>query len=112
VVSLPQELQLAKITTAEAAKELPRTNYIAKFNKQFAVAAEQKGDGVPTIAPPRLELDLHDSNRAGCGEGQQGGHCGPFLALDKTTFRNILAGSSQVIHEHRCVSTCLRHLEA
>jgi len=97
---LPQELRLAKITTVEAANEFLRTSYIERFNKQFAVAAEEK----ETAFRPSVRSDLNwiftiqterivakDNTVAIADRSWQ---------LDKTTFRNTLAGSTVVIHEH------------
>jgi transposase len=97
---LPQELRLAKITTVEAANEFLRTSYIAKFNEQFAVAAEEK----ETAFRPSVRSDLNwiftiqtervvakDNTVAIADRSWQ---------LDKTTFRTTLAGSTVVIHEH------------
>jgi hypothetical protein len=97
---LPQELRLAKITTVEGANEFLRTSYIAKFNQQFAVAAEEK----ETAFRPSVRSDLNwiftiqtervvakDNTVAIADRSWQ---------LDKTTFRNTLAGSTVVIHEH------------
>src|SRR5206468_30368 len=40
---LPQELRLAHITTVEAANAFLRERYIAEFNAQFSVPAEEQG---------------------------------------------------------------------
>ena len=40
---LPQELRLAKISAVEEANRFLRDRYIAEFNAQFTVAAQEKG---------------------------------------------------------------------
>jgi hypothetical protein len=40
---LPQDLRLARVTTAEGANQFLRDSYIQRFNEQFAVAAQEKG---------------------------------------------------------------------
>jgi transposase len=40
---LPKELRLAGITTVEAANDWLRLHYIAEYNRQFAIPAEQEG---------------------------------------------------------------------
>jgi hypothetical protein len=52
-------VRLAKITTVEAANEFLRTSYIAKFNEQFVVAAEEK----ETIFRPSVRSDLNWTSR-------------------------------------------------
>jgi transposase len=105
---LPQELRLAKITTVEGANEFLRTHYIAKFNEQFAVAAEQKGTAfrrssrsdLNWIFTVQTERIVAKDNTVAIAERR--------WQLDKTRFRHTLAGSTVVIHEHLDGTTSIR----
>ncbi len=97
---LPQELRLANITTVEAANEFLRNSYIAKFNEQFAVAAERKGTAfrrssrsdLNWIFTVQTERVVAKDNTVAIAERR--------WQLDKTRFRHTLAGSTVTIHEH------------
>ena len=52
---LPQELRLAKITTMEAANEFLQSTYIAQFNANFKVQAEEKGTAFRRCSRKDLE---------------------------------------------------------
>jgi transposase len=98
---LPQELRLAKITTVEAANEFLRNSYIARFNKQFAVAATDEGE---TAIRPCVRSDLNwiftiQTERV-VDKDNTVAIADRFWQLDKTTFRHTLAGSTVILHEH------------
>jgi hypothetical protein len=97
---LPQELRLARIETVEEANRFLRERYIVEFNAKFQVAAAQKGtafrrssrtdlDWIFTVQTERV---VAKDNTVAIAErsGQ----------LDKSRFRNTLAGSTVTIHEH------------
>jgi transposase len=97
---LPQELRLAGIGSVEEANRFLREGYIGKFNTKFQVAAEQKGtafrrtsrsdlDWIFTIQTERIVAK--DNTVAIAERGWQ---------LNKTRFRNTLAGVTVTIHEH------------
>jgi hypothetical protein len=97
---LPQELRLAGIGTLEQANTFLRERYIAEFNRRFAKPAAEKGtafrkcgrkdlDGVFSIQTERTVANDNTvvlQNR--------------YLQLDKTRFRNSLAGCTVTICEH------------
>ena len=97
---LPQELRLANITTVDGANEFLRNIYIAKFNEQFSVAAEEKGTAfrrtsrsdLNWIFTVQTERVVAKDNTVAIGDR--------LWQLDKTHFRHTLAGSTVVIHEH------------
>ena len=97
---LPQELRLAGITTVEGANTFLNTHYIAAFNKQFMVAAAEKGtafrrtsrtdlDWVFTVQTERV---VAKDNTIAIGDRN--------WQLEKSRFRNSLAGCTVTIHEH------------
>jgi len=97
---LPQELRLRGIRDVERANEFLRKEYIAEFNHHFAVAATEKGTAF--VRTRRKDLDwifsmqqertvdndntIRLDNRA--------------FQLNKTRWRNTLAGQSVIVHEH------------
>ena len=105
---LPQELRLANITTLEAANEFLRSTYIAEFNANFTVPAEQKEtafrrcsrkdlDWVFTIQTERVvDKDNTVAIAARCWQ------------LNKTRFKSTLAGSTVTIHEHLDTTVSIR----
>jgi transposase len=97
---LPQELRLRGITELERANEFLRTEYIAEFNSKFTVAAAQKGSAF--VRSRRRDLDWifssqHDRtvNNDNVVEFEN-----RLFQLEKTRWRNTLAGQSVVVHEH------------
>ena len=97
---LPQELRLANVTGLEEANRFLRERYIAEFNANFQVAAQQKGSAfrrctrsdlnwVFTIQTERV---VAEDNMVAIGE-----RC---WQLEKTRFRHTLAGTTVTIHEH------------
>jgi hypothetical protein len=97
---LPQELRLADIDNVEGANRFLRERYIAEFNRKFTVApAEQR-----TAFRHCRRTDLHwiftiQSERVVAKDNTVaiGDRC---WQLDKSRFRNTLAGCTVTIHEH------------
>ena len=77
---LPQELRLAGITELKEANEFLRNHYIGVFNGKFQVEAAEKGTAFRRTWRSDPGLDLHGTDRAGCGQGQYGGDWGAALA--------------------------------
>jgi hypothetical protein len=97
---LPQELRLRGITTLEAANRFLREEYIAEFNRKFRVAAAQPGSAF-------LPLQGQDLERIFCVQQErvvnrdntvQFGN--RVLQIQKTPWRDTLAGSRVVVYEH------------
>src|SRR5512145_1389995 len=97
---LPNELRLAKIDSVEGANAFLRERYIAEFNSKFAVAAAQPGtafrkcgrrdlDWVFTVQTERV---VDNDNTVAIGDRH--------WQLEKSRFRNSLAGCTVTIHEH------------
>ena len=96
---LPQELRIRGITELEKANEFLR-QYVKEFNERFCVAAAQKGSAF--VALRRKDLDdifsvqqervvnqdntVHLDNRV--------------FQIEKTRWRNTLAGMTVEVHEH------------
>jgi transposase len=97
---LPQELRLAQVTTVEGANRFLREQYITRFNGQFTVAAQQKGTAfrrtsrtdLNWIFTVQTERVVAKDNTVAIGDRT--------WQIDKTRFRNTLAGTTVMIHEH------------
>jgi hypothetical protein len=97
---LPQELRLAGITTVEGANAFLRGRYIGEFNEKFSVAAGEKGTAFRRTSRSDLnwiftiqtERVVAKDNTAAIGNRLE--------QIDKTRFRNTLAGTTVTIHEH------------
>jgi transposase len=97
---LPQELRLAQVRTVEGANQFLRDRYIARFNEQFTVPAQEKAtafrrtsrtdlDWIFTVQTERV---VTKDNTVAIGD--------LIWQMDKTRFRHTLAGSTVTIHEH------------
>src|SRR2546426_2375889 len=97
---LPQELRLAGIGSAEGANSFLRQRYIGEFNAQFSVPAAEKGTAfrrtgrsdLNWIFTVQTERVVAKDNTVAIGNR--------LWQIDKTRFRNTLAGSTVTIHEH------------
>ena len=97
---LPQELRLAGIDTVEGAKQFLRDRYIAEFHEKFTEIAKEKGTAfrrtsradLDWIFTARNERTVAKDNTVALGER--------IRQIEKTKFRNSLAGCVVTIHEH------------
>ncbi len=97
---LPQELRVRGITDLDQANEFLKSYYIAEFNSKFTVAAAQKGSAF--VRARRKDLDwifsaqhertVHNDNTITLENR--------VFQLDKTRWRDTLAGQTVVVHEH------------
>src|SRR5262245_56225943 len=97
---LPQELRIRRITTADEANHFLRTQYVAEFNRKFAVPAAQTGTAFVPIS--HLDLDRifsiqHERVVARDNTIQFGNR---VLQIPSTRFRVTLAGCRVMVYEH------------
>src|SRR6476661_8686706 len=97
---LPQELRIRGLTDREAANRFLREQYIKEFNHQFAVPAAEKGTAF--VRTKRKDLDWvfsvqHERTVANDNTVALNNR---IFQLDKTRWRNTLAGQTVVMHEH------------
>ena len=97
---LPQELRLHNIGSLEAANAYLRAHYIAEFNRQFQVAAGQRGSAF--LPCRRRDLDLIFSlqfertvNRDNTVSFQN-----LSLQMERVGWRATLAGCQVRVHQH------------
>jgi transposase len=105
---LPQELRLAGIATVDAAHAFLRARYIAEFNTKFTVAAKEKGTAfrktvrtdLNWIFTVQIERVVAKDNTVAIADRT--------WQLEKTRFRNSLAGCTVTIHQHLDASVSIR----
>ncbi len=97
---LPQELRLRGIVDLERANEFLRHEYIGQFNSRFAVPAAQRGTAF--VRAPRKDLDwvFSTQHERTVSNDNTVSLDNRVLQLNKTRWRNTLAGQSVVVHEH------------
>jgi transposase len=97
---LPQELRLRGIREVEKANEFLRGEYVAEFNRRFSVAAAQKGSAF--VRSNRRDLDLIFSVQQERVVNQDNTIQldNRVFQIEKTRWRNTLAGATVVVHEH------------
>jgi transposase len=97
---LPQELRLAGITTVDGANAFLRERYIGEFNEQFSVAAEEKGTAFRRTSRSDLNWIFTVQTERVVAKDNTVTMGNRLWQIDKTRFRNTLAGSTVTIHEH------------
>ena len=97
---LPQELRLRGITTLEEANRFLREEYIAEFNRKFRVAAAQPGSAFLRLQGQDLEriFSVQQERVVNRDNTVQIGN--RVLQIQKTPWRDTLAGSCVVVYEH------------
>jgi len=97
---LPQELRLRGIRDVNRANEFLRSEYIAEFNRRFTEKAAQKGTAfvklhrrdLDSIFSVQQERTVNRDNTVLLGSR--------ILQLEKTRWKDTLAGQTVVVHEH------------
>src|SRR5450432_3014664 len=97
---LPQELRLAGIDTVEGANKFLREKYIKEFNGKFSVAAAEKGTAFRRTGRTDLHWVFTVQTERVVGKDNTVAMKDRLWQIDKTRFRNTLAGTTVTIHEH------------
>jgi transposase len=97
---LPQELRVRGITDIDKANQFLRTEYIAEFNSKFAVAAAQKGTAFVRLRRKDLDWIFSTQHERTVNNDNTVALANRMFQLDKTRWRNTLAGQNVVVHEH------------
>jgi transposase len=97
---LPQELRLAGITTVEGANAFLREQYIREFNDKFSVPAAQKGTAFRRTGRTDLNWIFSVQTERVVEKDNTVAIRDRSWQIDKTRFRNTLAGTTVTIHEH------------
>jgi hypothetical protein len=105
---LPQELRLAGISTLEQANAFLRDRYIAEFNRKFAKPAAEKGTAFCKCGRKDLDWVFSIQTERRVAHDNTIVLQNRYLQLDKTRFRNTLAGCTVTICEHLDGSVSVR----
>jgi hypothetical protein len=97
---LPQELRLRGITNIDEANEFLRQEYIAEFNARFAVPASQKGSAFVRLRRKDLDWIFSAQHERTVNNDNTVEFERRLLQLNKTRWRNTLAGQMVIVHEH------------
>ena len=97
---LPQELRVRGIADPEQANEFLRSAYIAEFNEKFTVPAAQKGTAFVRLRRRDLDWIFSVQHDRTVGNDNIVEFENRNLQLEKTRWRNTLAGQNVVVHEH------------
>ena len=97
---LPQELRLAGIETVEAANRFLKERYIGEFNAKFKVVAAQKGTAFRRSSRTDLDWIFTVQTERVVAKDNTVAIAERSWQLDKSRFRNTLAGATVTIHEH------------
>jgi len=97
---LPQELRLRGMKDVEQANQFLRTEYIAEFNRKFAVAAAQKGSAFVRLRRKDLDWIFSVKHERTVNNDNTIALENRVFQLEKTRWRNTLAGQVVMVHEH------------
>jgi len=97
---LPQELRLAGIVTVEGANGFLRARYIAAFNEKFTAVAKEKGTAFRKTARKDLNWIFTVQTERIVAKDNTVAIADRNWQLEKSRFRNSLAGCTVTIHQH------------
>lgn len=106
---LPQELRLAGIQTVEEANRFLRERYIAEFNGKFTVEAKQKGTAFRKTSRADLNWIFTVQTERVVDNDNTVAIADRHWQLEKSRFRNTLAGCTVTIHEHLDGTVSIRY---
>jgi hypothetical protein len=106
---LPQELRLAGISTVEGANAFLRERYIGEFNRKFQVPAAEKGTAFRRTSRSDLNWIFTVQTERVVEKDNTVAIKDRWWQIDKTRFRNSLAGSTITIHEHLDGTVSIRY---
>jgi hypothetical protein len=97
---LPQELRLRGIRNLERANEFLRCEYVAEFNRKFTVGAAQKGSAFVRLRRKDLDWIFSVQHERTVNQDNTISVENRVFQLEKTRWRNTLAGQTVIVHEH------------
>ena len=106
---LPQELRLAGITTVEGANTFLRERYMGEFNSKFKVPATERGTAFRRTSRSDLNWIFTVQTERVVEKDNTVAIRDRWWQMDKTRFRNSLAGSTVTIHEHLDGTVSIRY---
>jgi transposase len=106
---LPQELRLAGISTVEGANRFLRKEYIEEFHRKFSVPAAEKGTAFRRTGRSDLNWIFSVQTERVVAKDNTVAIRERMWQIDKTRFRNSLAGITVTIHEHLDETVSIRY---
>jgi transposase len=97
---LPQELRLRGITDLEQANQFLRCEYMAEFNRKFTVPAGQKGNAFVRSRRKDFDWIFSVQHERTVNHDNTISVENRVFQLEKTRWRNTLAGQTVIVHEH------------
>ena len=97
---LPQELRLAGIDTIGGANEFLSTRYIGMFNEKFKTEAAEKGTAFRRTGRSDLDWVFTVQTERVVAKDNTVAIADRNWQLEKSRFRNSLAGCTVTVHEH------------
>jgi len=97
---LPQELRLRGIRQPEKANEFLQAEYIAEFNRRFRVQAAQKGTAFVRLHRKDWDAIFSVQQERVVNQDNTVQLDNRTLQIEKTRWRDTLAGATVVAHEH------------
>ena len=97
---LPQELQLASLTTLAEANRFLAERYIAEFNQKFTVKPEQTGTAFRRCGRSDLDWIFSIQTERVVSKDNTVAIKDRWWQIDKCRWRHTLAGQTVTIHEH------------
>jgi len=97
---LPQELRIRGITNRDQANQFLRQEYVAEFNRRFSVVAAQKGTAFVRCRRRDLDLIFSLQQERTVNQDNTVQADNRVFQIEKTRWRNTLAGTTVVVHEH------------
>jgi len=97
---LPQELRVRGIKDLDQANEFLRTEYMAECNQRFMVSAAQKGSAFVRAQRKDLDWIFSVQHERTVNNDNTLTLENRIFQLNKTRWRNTLAGQTVIVHEH------------
>jgi transposase len=106
---LPQELRLRAITTVEAANRFLREEYLAQFNRRFAVQPAQAGSAFTKCRQRDLEQVFSLQFERTVNRDNTVSFQNLSLQIQPVRWRATLAGCTVMVHQHLDGTLSLRY---
>ena len=97
---LPQELRVRGISDLARANEFLGTEYVAEFNRRFTVSAAENGSAFVRARRKDLDWIFSLQHERTVNQDNTISLENRVFQLEKTRWRNTLAGQTVVVHEH------------
>jgi transposase len=105
---LPQELRVRGIQTAEQANRFLREEYIGEFNRRFAVRPAQRGSAFVRTRRKDLDWVFSIQHQRTVNQDNTVALDNRILQIEKSRWRNTLAGCMVTVHEFLDGSMAIR----